>query len=303
MLKVLTDQGMKTATVSQLKQVTNFKGWICEPSQYVIDVEKWTVRQTVCGSPEEQSIDDFTPIKSQICPNDNCFCGNDIEMRKGANEDLLKLIKHAPAKIEPYKQGQKIRAIDNENKVNVNFYTEKKCNFECSYCEPENHSSTESIDIEKYKQAWRTVNPRNVRTINISGGEPTLNKNYIDFVKWLKGNNPYSQISTSTNGTKSAEYLNHLNVYSHLAISIHFEFVRDTYIQKLKRFLDARGSGKGKKTVRLKCMLHPEKVPQVKQFIKQFRNYIDIDLTVTPLWTPGTKEIMDYPKDIWSIVT
>ena len=300
MLKVLTDKGLKTATVNQLKRQTNFKGWICEPSQYVIDIEKWTVRQTVCGSPEEQSIDDFTPIKRQICEKTNCFCGNDIEMRKGINEDYLKLIKHAPEKLEPFKN-EKILAIDNENRVNVNFYTEKRCNFSCSYCEPENHTSDAHLDIELYKKAWRKINPRNVRTINISGGEPTLNKNYIEFVKWLKGNNPYARVSTSTNGTKSAEYLNHLNVYSHLAISIHFEFIGDTYIQKLKRFLDGRGSNK--KSVRLKCMLHPEKVSRVKEFISHFRSYIDIDLTVTPLWTPGTKEIMKYPDDIWKLVT
>ena len=128
MLRVLTEKGLKTATVNQLKQNTNFKGWICQPNQYVIDVEKWTVRQSVCGHPEEQSIDDFSPIKETICPKDNCFCGNDIEMRKGKTKDFLKLIKHAPDKVEPY-QGEKILAIDNKNKVNVNFYTEKRCNF------------------------------------------------------------------------------------------------------------------------------------------------------------------------------
>jgi MoaA/NifB/PqqE/SkfB family radical SAM enzyme len=219
-------------------------------------------------------------------------------MRKGKTKDYLKLLKHAPDKVDPYK-GEKILAIDNENRVNVNFYTEKRCNFACSYCEPENHTSTQIIDIEKYKEAWRTINPRNVSTINISGGEPTLNKNYIDFVKWLKGNNPYARISTSTNGTKSAEYLNHLNTYSHLAISIHFEFITDRYISKLHRFLNSRND---KKSVRLKCMLHPEKVPQVKSFVAQFRKYRDLDMTVTPLWTPGTKEIMEYESEVWSLV-
>ena len=299
MLRVLTDKGLRTTTVSQLKQNTNFKGWVCQPNQYVIDVEKWTVRQTVCGHPEEQSIGEFNPIKETICPFDNCFCGNDIEMRKGKTKDFLKLLKHAPDRVVPYK-GEKILAIDNENRVNVNFYTEKRCNFSCSYCEPENHTSKQIIDIEKYKEAWRTINPRNVSTINISGGEPTLNKNYIDFVKWLKGNTPSARISTSTNGTKSAEYLNHLNTYSHLAISIHFEFITETYVQKLHRFLGMRDD---KKSVRLKCMLHPEKIQQVKNFITQFRKYRDIDMTVTPLWTPGTKDIMTYESEAWNMVT
>ncbi len=299
MLRVLTDKGMKTATVSQLKQNTNFKGWVCSPNQYVIDVEKWTVRQSVCGHPEEQSIDDFEPIEETICPKDNCFCGNDIEMRKGKTKDFLKLLKEAPDKIEPYK-GEKLLAIDNENKVNVNFYTEKRCNFSCSYCEPENHTSNAHLDIELYKTAWRKINPRNVSTINISGGEPTLNKNYIEFVKWLKGNNPYARVSTSTNGTRSADYLNHLNKYSHLAISIHFEFITDSYVQKLERFLSSRNENK--KSVRLKCMLHPKKVRRVKEFVSHFRKYRDIDLTITPLWTPGTKEIMKYEEEIWRLV-
>lgn len=299
MLRVLTDKGLRTATVSQLKQNTNFKGWVCQPNQYVIDVEKWTVRQTVCGHPDEQPIGDFEPIKETICPFDNCFCGNDIEMRKGKTKDFLKLLKHAPDRVVPYKN-EKILAIDNENRVNVNFYTEKRCNFSCSYCEPENHTSEQIIDIEKYKEAWRTINPRNVATINISGGEPTLNKKYIDFIKWLSGNNPYARISTSTNGTKSAEYLNHLNTYSHLAISIHFEFITDRFVEKLHRFLGMRND---KKSVRLKCMLHPEKIQQVKTFIAQFRKYRDIDMTVTPLWTPGTKDIMTYESEAWNLVT
>tara|TARA_R110000787_G_scaffold12814_2_gene40993 strand:- start:1872 stop:2774 length:903 start_codon:yes stop_codon:yes gene_type:complete len=300
MLKVLTDKGLKTATVSQLKQNTNFKGWVCQPNQYVIDVEKWTVRQTVCGHPDEQSIGEFVPIKETICPNDNCFCGNDIEMRKGKTHDFLKLIKHAPDKIDPYR-GEKILAIDNKNRVNVNFYTEKKCNYSCSYCEPENHSSTKSIDIEKYKEAWNTVNPKNVSTINISGGEPTLNKKYIDFVKWLSEHNPYAHISTSTNGSKSADYLRHLNTYSHLAISIHFEFITESYIKKLHRFLSHRNENK--KSVRLKCMLHPEKIQQVKSFMDGFKGYPDIQVSVTPLWTPGTKDIMEYEEEVWSLVT
>ena len=239
MLRVLTDKGMKTATVSQLKQNTNFKGWVCSPNQYVIDVEKWTVRQSVCGHPEEQSIDNFEPIEETICPKDNCFCGNDIEMRKGKTKDFLKLLKQAPDKIEPYK-GEKLLAIDNEN------------------------------------------------------------KNYIEFVKWLKGNNPYARVSTSTNGTRSADYLNHLNKYSHLAISIHFEFITDSYVQKLERFLSSRNENK--KSVRLKCMLHPKKVRRVKEFVSHFRKYRDIDLTITPLWTPGTKEIMKYEEEIWRLV-
>jgi len=301
MLRVLTPQGIKIVpSVSQLKQNTNFKGWICQPNQYVIDVQKWTVRQTVCGFPEEQSIDDFEPVEEVICPNTNCFCGNDIEMRKGKTEDHLKLIKDKVVKIEPYR-GEELLAIDNENKVNVNFYTEKKCNFSCSYCEPENHTYEHSIDIEKYKQAWRIVNPRNVHTINISGGEPTLNKKYIDFIKWLKGNNPYSRISTSTNGTKSASYLAHLNRYSHLSVSIHFEFVGESYFQKLEQFL--RNRGDNKKSIRFKCMLHPGRFNQVKNFLNRFKGYPELDMTVTPLWKVGTKEIMKYDEEMWSIVT
>ena len=49
-------------------------------------------------------------------------------------------------------------------------------------------------------------------------------------------------------------------------------------------------------------MLHPEKVERVKDFVSQFRKYIDIDLTVTPALDPSTKEIMKYPDNIWSLI-
>ena len=73
-MRVLTDKGLKTTTAStNLNRIQISKVGFAKPNQYVIDVEKWTVRQSVCGHPQEQSIDDFSPIKETICPKDNCF--------------------------------------------------------------------------------------------------------------------------------------------------------------------------------------------------------------------------------------
>jgi hypothetical protein len=117
----------------------------------------------------------------------------------------------------------------------------------------------------------------------------------------LKGNNPYSKISTSTNGTKSASYLAHLNRYSHLSISVHFESVGEAYFQKLESLL--RNRGENKKSLRFKCMLHPGRFNQVRNFLDRFKGYPELDMTVTPLWKVGTKEIMEYDEEMWSIVT
>ena len=50
-------------------------------------------------------------------------------------------------------------------------------------------------------------------------------------------------------------------------------------------------------------MLHPEKIQQVKSFMDGFKGYPDIQVSVTPLWTPGTKDIMEYEEEVWNLVT
>ena len=92
MYKVLTKQGLKYTDGQSIKNRTNFKGWYCKQTNYIIDAAWWEVGTSVCRTPYPVSIDDYTGPKEIICPDDNCFCGTDIAMPKGKTEDHLLMI-------------------------------------------------------------------------------------------------------------------------------------------------------------------------------------------------------------------
>ena len=79
-------------------------------------------------------------------------------MRKGKTKDFLKLIKHAPDKVEPY-QGEKILA-DRQQKTK-SMSTSIQRNDVISLVHIVNQKIIllmVHLDIELYKKAWRKIN-------------------------------------------------------------------------------------------------------------------------------------------------
>ena len=103
MLKVLTNNGLKFCNDQIIKDRTNFKGWYCQQTNYIIDAAWWEVGTAVCRTPYPVSIDEYSGPKAIICPNDNCFCGTDIAMPKGKTEDHLLMLHNMKTKdkLEP----------------------------------------------------------------------------------------------------------------------------------------------------------------------------------------------------------
>ena len=234
MYKVLTNNGLKFCNDQSIKNRTNFKGWHCKQTNYIIDAGWWEVGTAVCRTPYPVSIDEYTEPKTIICPNENCFCGTDIAMPKGKTEDHLLMLytMRMKGKLEP---DDNIYAVTSDDGVAVDYYTDRKCNFSCSYCDPRSHNFEGAwSSLERMQEAWTKVNPLNVKRITISGGEPTLIPHYIDFVKWLKEKEPNAIIWTLTNGSRTTSYLHELNELSHINFSIHPEFINDRYINKLE---------------------------------------------------------------------
>ena len=227
MYKVLTNNGLKYCNDQTIKERTNFKGWHCKQTNYIIDAGWWEVGTAVCRTPYPVSIDDYTGPKEIICPNDNCFCGTDIAMPKGKTEDHMLMMSFCEmkGKLEP---DDEIVAVGSDDGVVVDYYTDRKCNFRCSYCDPKSHNYTGQLtSLERMKEAWLKVNPQNVKKINVSGGESTLIPHFMDFIKWLKAREPNAIIWTLTNGTRAVSYLRELNRYSLINFSIHPEFIND----------------------------------------------------------------------------
>ena len=114
---------------------------------------------------------------------------------------------------------------------------EKACNYDCSYCFPNRHSyiSNSNYNLKsalELRQHWtiiyNSINHNRLIDIAFSGGEPTLNKNLIDFIEHIKGYNNVNSISVTSNGSASSAYyiklLNHINS---LTLSTHSEFFNE----------------------------------------------------------------------------
>ena len=130
-------------------------------------------------------------------------------------------------------------------------FLEKACNYDCSYCGEDRHfkanKATQYKSLETLKEHWlrldKQLSTKN-KTVDIffSGGEVTLNKNFIPFLKWLKSDFNYiGDLGLTSNGSASKSYFKELIKYiSHLTFSTHTEFFNEnkffdlvTYIHNL----------------------------------------------------------------------
>jgi organic radical activating enzyme len=115
----------------------------------------------------------------------------------------------------------------------------RRCNYDCSYCHPYVHNNFEEHkSLEKLKYATERLEKfsRGEKiSFAISGGEPTLNPDYLTWANFLadKGH----KLSTHSNGSRAPEYYQELIKVSDLNISVHFEFYQKEKMLELLMIL------------------------------------------------------------------
>jgi organic radical activating enzyme len=117
-----------------------------------------------------------------------------------------------------------------------------RCNYSCSYCPPEWNSKTDKhLTYDQLITAWQKIikSTEHIKQVTydlcIMGGEPTLNKDLLPFLKWLKEsfNDKVSNIGIITNGTANKQYYKELLQYCKwITFSTHSEFMNE------KKFFD-----------------------------------------------------------------
>lgn len=112
-----------------------------------------------------------------------------------------------------------------------------RCNYDCMYCSPEYHNDTDAAhSLDQLQQAWVSlhsqVSLRKLKyKIGFSGGEPTVNKNFLPFVKWLRSNyaDDITKILVTTNGSANLQYYLALYKYvDNISFSTHSEHMDET---------------------------------------------------------------------------
>ncbi len=221
------------------------------------------------------------------CAQQFCSCGADLFIPKIKEKADLELLKFRNGK--DHDLGKKSSNVTNPAAIERTFSPKNKqifweigrrCNYDCTYCHPyvhnnfENHKTFNQLKFatEKLEQFSKG------EKINfaVSGGEPTLNPDFLPWAKYLVSQG--HKLSTHTNGSRNPEYYCELLRYSDINISVHFEFYE---AKKVLEVLTALSREIYFRKVSLQHVGHVE---------------------VMLMMLPGKKdEILDFEKEVWQI--
>ena len=232
----------------KLGKHTFFKGWYCEVGEHSVGItHNGKLKYTTCKQPSH----------SKICEIRNCWCGPDVNIPKAVDKPTLDLFREKaydldkdcitpkhPNRLRRYRGKGNIVAVGqlekiHESNFNIDWNIIKRCNYDCSYCPPgihDNHSPYP--DINDLKSIYNSLDiPNKNVTITLTGGEPTIWNQLLDFVLWLKAQRP-SLVEILTNGTASIDRLISLHAEAELVVSLHHEYHSDKLFDKLAKFLE-----------------------------------------------------------------
>jgi len=120
----------------------------------------------------------------------------------------------------------------------------KRCNYDCAYCPDNLHDYTSKHrSLESFQEIFRKIEPEIPSNLDIkiwfTGGEPTINPNFLPFVKWLKTEYPERarNLGLNSNGSRLPKYYKELSEWvEKIQFSSHFGFLK---LDKFKDVLSA----------------------------------------------------------------
>jgi len=91
-----------------------------------------------------------------------------------------------------------------------------RCNLRCFYCMPEEGiqyvKKEELLSFEEMERLMRVMIPLGIHKVRITGGEPFVRKEMMDFLKVLSNMSGLEKISITTNGTVTAPLVGELKL-------------------------------------------------------------------------------------------
>jgi len=163
----------------------------------------------------------------------------------------------------------------------------RRCNFDCWYCSKNSHNNYEvhknlgmfSAAYENLKKFWNDDNER-IKFV-FTGGEPSVYKDYLPFVKLLKSDNHI--IHTTSNGSNTEKYYAELAEVSDIVFSIHLPYVKqfglDRFLKVVSAAAETTERGFKENTaskynwVIVRIMLDPGNLEVAKETYHEFQKY------------------------------
>jgi len=227
------------------------------------------------------------------CPWQACGCGADVFLAKSKSkptqDNLPVFFKGDLGQAET--KNKLVKDIPKEDiiGIEINFHKPyqilwdlgRRCNYDCSYCWSGVHNRDgahltldEMVNTaDKIIAKWSKG--ESIRW-NFGGGEPTLNPNFLDFLKYLKSKNQWVLVTTNgsrpnTYWSKAVEYVNSIN------LSVHFEFADENkMLLNIKAICEHFDQHDDDHWLEIKLMAPPAYVEQAVNFKKTILSKTDI---------------------------
>ncbi len=117
-----------------------------------------------------------------------------------------------------------------------------RCNLRCQYCMPaQGIDIVDRHDLLSYKEMYRitrVLSELGVNKVRLTGGEPFVRKDFINFLESLSFNNQLDQINITTNGALISNHISKLEELGINAINLSLDTLKkDKFLQITRRDL------------------------------------------------------------------
>lgn len=242
-----------------------------------------------------------------VCTAQFCGCGSDVmtpKVKKPKYKTILKNIddqgRYAPDKRrESIEEAVAVEtAFSPPPHIRVQWDIGRRCNYNCSYCWPDVHSSTEPFKShELLKKAADSLldrlDPTKVILFQFGGGEPTIYPKFLELIQYL--NSRGHRCVVTSNGSRNEEYYSGLIDVSGVNISVHFESANpQRLIRNIQAMIDRRRKNPFKAGgLEIKIMTPPGALEKAKEFHRMLFEIPDFEKWATWSFVPIRHAVVD----------
>jgi hypothetical protein len=228
----------------------------------------WTASCRV-GGKLGNVFEDFTVPDDWIkCTQKVCSCGADLFIPKTSLIEFKPLLLRSQGKPEEEskRDDTQTKFVGMErthasNQKQVYWEIGRRCNYDCDYCWSWIHNNTDPHKpLEALMKATHNIETRFTKgeSVNfiISGGEPTANKDFLDWLRYLNACGHH--VSLHSNGSRKPDYYQEIIHYGDLNLSVHFGFYdREKFIKVVEAIAKEKAETGGCGHLEIKFMMAP----------------------------------------------
>jgi organic radical activating enzyme len=254
---------------AKLNYLSDWKCGAGVDSLYIdMDGGVWTASCRVGGKLGSVWEDFTSPDDWLTCTRNVCSCGADLFIPKTKTIDFKPLLLRSQNL--PTNHNIKDNNLTNfvgmerthaSNQKQIYWEIGRRCNYDCSYCWPWIHNNTDPHKpLEDLMRATHLIEQKFTKGENvnfiISGGEPTANKDFLDWLRYLNACGHH--VSLHSNGSRKPDYYREIIHYGDLNLSVHYEFYdRAKFVKVVEAIADEKATKGARGHLEIKFMMAP----------------------------------------------